>query len=419
MKKSMKRLALILASITIAGSLAGCGPKGSNGGTKDYSDMSFIVGAYRDLRTDPYNNSYSVGADKFMEEYSGSDVQFVIHKNNEDLVAAIASNDVWDVQLSIMSPTYSVFKQDVFEPLDEYIDMKNPVYTPKLMEDVGKYNGNIYGLSNVIMSDVLYCSYNEDMFNNYGIKTPHEYNEEGNWNWDNFIKMTDDLKKNQIQPTIQWTRPFLNRRYSLEWNDDYTVSTRYASQDQRDWLNFVRTLVYDKGIINTKGQPSVAKQEHSFVLQIMPHMLVADTGASPIDTIRYIPWVSKDGKADETYVVDYHFCVPKGAKSIDGSVELSNYMIEGCIDDRTKMYKDGMTEEDYEMFIKSLDKFYTATYVDGYGYSEVDLINEFSQGKAVSQHIAEIEGSLEAAVDAHNKKVEDKKNGVTEAPAAE
>lgn len=421
MKKSIRKIALLLAAAAIAGSFAGCGPQEQEKEKKDYSGMSFIVGAYRDLRTDPYNNSYSIGADKFMQDYQGSSVEFTIHKNNEDLVAAIAANDVWDVQMAIMSPRTSQFKQDLFEPLNDYVDVDNPIYTKELMQRSDYLNGKLYGVTNIMMSDVLYCTYNENMYNDYGIKTPIEYWNEGAWNWDNFIKMVDDLKKNQLTTVIQWTRPFLNMRYGLRLDENFKATSLYDSQEQRDWLNFVRTLVYDKGIVNSKGQAfSPAKRESAFVLQIIPHMIVAANNSTPVDTMRYIPLVSKDGSKDETNIVDYNFCVPKGAKSIDGSVELANYMIEACTADRTEMYKNAMTEEDFKIFQDSLTEFYTTGWIDGYGYSEVDLINEFSQGKAVSQHIAENKDRLNKACEDHNKLVEEKATGTaaTQAPAA-
>lgn len=414
MRKSLKRVSLALAAVLAIGTLASCGePKKE---TKDFSGMQFTVGAYRDLRNDPYNNSYAIGADKFMQDYPGSNVEFVIHKNNEDLVTAIASGDVWDVQLSIMSPTVAQFRQDLFEPLDEYIDKNNPIYTKALMDEASILDGKTYGISNVMMSDVLYCIYNENMYQDYGIKTPYEYYQEGNWSWDGFSKMADDLKKNQIETAMVWTKPFLNRRYGLVWNDDYTVSSMYDSQQQRDWLNFVRSLVYDKGMTRSTGNP--AKREVAFRLEILPHILVSAQGTSTPDTMRYIPWVTKDGKKDDTYVVDYHFSVPKGAKSVEGSVELSNYMIQACTDDRTRMYKEAMTEEDYKIFEESMKNFYTIRDVAGYGYPEKDLINEFTQGKSVSQHIAEIKDQLQAACDTHNQKVQDRKNGITPSPEA-
>ncbi len=417
---AMKKISLALAAVLMVSSLAACGGEKKKEEAKDYSGMKFTVGAYRDLRTDPYNNSYSIGADKFTEKYPGSEVEFAIHKNNEELVTAIASGDVWDVQMSIMSPTVTVFRQDnIFEPLDDYIDKNNSIYTKALMDEACVYNGKTYGISNVMMSDVLYCVYNEDMYNDYGVKTPYEYYDEGGWNWDNFLKMVDDMKKNNMPISIQWTRPFLDKRYGVKWNDDYTVSSQYTGQDQRDWLNFVRTLVYEKGIGNTKGQAlTPATRDTAFVLQIIPHALVATMNAAPTDTIRYIPWVSKDGSKDSTYIVDYHFCVPVGAKSIDGSVELANYMIEACTEDRKQMYKDNMTEDDYNLFMESLDDFYTVRDVQNYWTNETDLINSFAQGKTAAQHISEVQDMLQKACDDHNALVAEKKAGGSSATAA-
>lgn len=412
MKK--QKILLLLASVLTASVIASCSPSGDNGGTaentpeaKDYSGVQLEVGAYRDLRTDPYNNSYSIGADKFMADYADSNVTFTIHKNNEELVTAIASNSPWDVQMSIMSPIGSVFNQNIFIPLDDYININNPVYTKELMEKACKYNGEIYGVSNVMMSDVLYAIYNENVFNDYNIKTPHDYYAEGNWSWDGFLSMIDDLKKNQLNTAIVWEKPFANRRYGAVFNDDYTVQSLFDSQEQRDWLGFVRSIVYDKGMTTSKG--AVANREVAFRLEILPHILVSATGMNPVDQMRYIPWVTKDGKPDDTYVVDYHFCVPNGAKDPSASVELSNYMIEGCIEDRTRMYKEGMTDEDFKIFEESIKKFYTVAGLNGYYPSEKEMITSFTQGMPVSQYISENQDMLQQACDDHNKLVEEKK----------
>lgn len=400
MKKPVKFLAMLAA----AAAVASCG-SGDDSAQKDYSNMNFVVGAYRDLRTDPYNNSYSIGADAFMKKYPGSNVEFTIHKNNEDLVTAIASGDVWDVQLSIMSPVYSEFKQAIFEDLTPYIDKDSSVYTRQLI-DKATLDGGVYGLSHVMMGDIIYGIYNEDMYLDYGIKTPYEYYEEGAWSWDSFIKMTDDLKKNNLNLAIVWEKPYLNMRYGLQWQDDFTVKSGYDCQEQRDWMNFVRTLVYDKGIGNSGNankDNGVAKRENAMRIEMLPHLMVAANQNTTQDSIRYIPWATKDGGHDSIYVVDYYFCVPTGAKSVDGSVELINEMITACTDDRTKMYKENMTPEDYAIFEESIKDFYVLNYLDGYGYSQRDLINEFAAGKAVSQHISEVSGMLDAACEAHNK----------------
>lgn len=421
---NLKKISLILASVLVVSSLAACNNTTTEDNNEkkdlDLSGMNFVVGAYRDLRTDPYNSSFGLGADTFMEQYPGSSVEFVIHKNNEELVSAIASGDVWDVQMSIMSPTVAVFRQDnIFEPLDEYIDKDNPIYTKKLMDMTDVYNGKTYGVSNVLMSDVLYCVYNESMFNDYGVKTPFEYWDENAWNWDNFINMVDDLKKNQLPISIQWSRPFLDKRYGVVWNDDYTISSQYTGQNQRDWLNFVRTLVYDKGIGNTKGQGlTPATRDSSFVLQIIPHALVATANAASADQMRYIPMASKSGELDTTYLVDYSFCVPLGAKSIEGSVELANHMIKSCVEDRTAMYKENMTESDFELFMKSLEDFYIVKDVQNYWY-DGDIIADFEQGKTAAQLLSEVSGKLDQAVADHNKMVEEKKAGTAASPAAE
>ena len=416
MKRHIKQLSILLASVLTASMVAACAPSdGDNTSVdsekQDFSGVQLEVGAYRDLRSDPYNNSYSIGADEFMAANAGSNVNFTIHKNNEELVTAIASNSVWDVQLSIMSPIGSVFNQNIFMPIDEYIDIDNPIYTKELIENACKYDGKIYGISNVMMGDILYAIYNENMYKDYNIKTPYEYYEEGNWSWESFLTMIDDLKKNQLNMAIQWEKPFANRRYGAVFNDDYTVQSLFDSQEQRDWLGFVRSIVYDKGMTNSTG--SVANRENAFRLEILPHILVSATGMNPVDQMRYIPLVSKDGSKDDTYVVDYHFCVPTGAKNPEASIALSNAMIEACTNDRLRMYQEGMTEEDFKIFEDSIKDFYTVAGLNGYYPSEKEMITSFTQGMPVSQYISENKDRLQTACDDHNKLVAEKKANQT------
>lgn len=408
MKK--KTLCAALAGALLLSCLAGC-DGGKQDASKDFSEVELTVAGYRDLRTDPYNSSYSIGADKFMEKYPGSKVTFQVNGKtggDENLVAAVNSGDVWDVQLMVGVSMPGIFEQNLYTPLDEYIDVNNPLYTKELMQEGASYLGKIYGVGNVMMSDFYYGAYNETMFQDYGIKTPAEYYAEGNWNRESFLKMLDDLKRNQVNVTVNLDKPSTTGTYAVEHNDDGTVALAYDKIPNRDWLSFIKNIVYDKQVANIKGaKGSVAQREIGFKQDILPHVLIDAKNSSSSDQIRYIPFVSKENPIS-TYIVEYYFGVPNGAKNPEASVELINHMIEACTEDRTNMYKDNMLPEDFDIFKKSaVDSYYIVR--DAGVWPETNVPEYFKNGGSPATLIAENVDRMQTIVDTYNQKIAEQK----------
>ncbi len=409
--KKSKILSLALAAVTVCSLLGGCGPDNSAGNDNekaDYSGVHLRVGGYRDLRTDPYNSSYSIGADKFMEDYPGAEVEFMVAGQtgaNEQIVAAVNAQDVWDVQLIVGVSLPGAFENNLYTPLDDYVDINNPLYTKDLVEDAGSYLGKIYAVGNVMMSDFQYGIYNETLYNDYNIKTPAQYYQEGAWNRESFLKMIDDLKANQVQMYLNFDKPNKTGTYAVDHLEDGTVELAYNKQPNREWLTFLRNIVYDKGMTSVKGK--TYNREVGFALDILPHILVDAKNSSTQDTMRYIPFLAKENPIS-SYIVEYYFGVPNGVKNVEASVELINDMIEGCIDDRTAMYKENMTEEDYKIFEETaLDSHYIVR--DCGVWPENDVIEYFKAGGAVSTSVDENVTRMQTIVDDYNKKAAEQK----------
>jgi len=420
--KKTKILALLLAAAAICTSMTGCSKGNPDAGgdntdtktetqadsKKDFSNVQLRVAAYRDLRTDPYNNSYSIGVDKFMKENPGSNVEFLVAGQtggNEQIVAAVNSGDVWNIQLIVGVSIPGIFKNDLYMPLDGYIDKDNPLYTKDLVENAASYLGKTYAVGNVMMSDFQYGIYNETLYKDYNIKTPAEYYKEGAWNRESFLKMIDDLKANQVQMYLNFDKPNKTGTYAVDHKDDGTVELAYNKQPNREWLTFLKNIVYDKGVESVKGKTFT--REVGFSLDILPHILIDAKNSSTQDTMRYIPFLAKENPVS-TYIVEYYFGVPNGAKDVDASIALIDDMIEACIDDRTKMYKENMTEEDYKIFEESaLNNHYIVR--DCGIWPENDVIQYFKEGGAVSTSVDENVTRMQTIVDDYNKSVlEDK-----------
>ena len=168
--------------------------------------------------------------------------------------------------------------------------------------------------------------------------------------------------------------------YDSEKKDGYFD---YNTQEQVEWLNFVRTLIYDEGIINNT--------EGAFKVDFLPSLILNSVESGTAQ--RYIPWPTKTGEIGEVFVDEYHFCVPKEAQNPKISVELANYMIEACVNTRKLLYESSMTEEDYKIFNKQIKKFYTfpphTDYVPGHLF-----ITDFVRGKTVTEHIYNVENDV-------------------------
>lgn len=415
-----KILALILAAAAVCTSIAGCSPQsGDNTGdnaennskTQDFSGVQLKVAGYRDLRTDPYNSSYAIGADKFMQDNPGSNVEFMVagkDGGNEQIVAAVNSGDVWNVQLIIGVALPGIFQNKLYTPLDEYIDKDNPLYTKDLLEQAGTYLGKTYAVGNVMMSDFQYGIYNETLFNDYNIKTPAQYYQEGAWNRESFLKMVDDLKANQVQMYLNFEKPNKTGTYAVEHHDDGTVELAYNKQPNREWLTFIKNIVYDKGVTSIKNGKTYTR-EVGFALDILPHILIDAKNSSTQDQMRYIPFLAKENPIS-SYIVEYYFGVPNGAKDIDASVALIDEMIKACIDDRTAMYKENMLDEDYKIFEDAaVNNHYIVR--DCGVWPENEVVEYFRQGGAVSTNIDENVTRMQTIVDDYNKKIEEEKAG--------
>ena len=82
-------------------------------------------------------------------------------------------------------------------PLNDYIDLNDPIFD-KSVSDIYTWKGKVYSVNYSIMP--TYILYNKTMFDDAGLKTPLEYYQEGNWNFDTFKEvakqLTDDTDKN-------------------------------------------------------------------------------------------------------------------------------------------------------------------------------------------------------------------------------
>ena len=318
----------------------------------DYSGITLKVSSSIDLT----EGAYLEGAKKFEEDF-GCTVEFTDTFEGSDL-----SFSPWEDFAECL-------------PLNDYVNQKNKLYTKSIIEQSCTENGNIYGISHALLGRINYCTYNPDQYGD--LKLPYSYYKGGSWTWDNFIKMSDEINANIA---IDWNSSYINMMYSLFRDENGNPTFDYGTQSQIEWLNFVRTLIYDKGIVDTR--------EGAFEVGFLPQLVLdnIDQGTQ----MRYIPWPTKDGKLDSIFVDEYHFSVPKTAAHPELSIELANYMIKSCVDTRTALYEANMTNEDFKLFQKQLKNIYCYPPHTDY-IPATEFITDFVRGKTVTEHIYNME----------------------------
>lgn len=322
----------------------------------DYSGITLKVSSSIDLA----GGSYLEGAKKFEEDY-GCIVEFTDSFEGSDLLYSSGED----------------FSQCI--PINDYINPKSNLYTKSIIDQSCTVDGNIYGISHVLLGKINYCVYDPEQFGE--VTLPYDYYKNGNWDWNNFINMTDQIYSNV---KIDWNSSYINMMHSLFRDESGQPVFDYGTQAQIEWLNFIRALIYDRGIVEM--------QEGSFEVGFLPQLVLDKVEATT--QMRYIPWPTKTGELGTIFVDEYHFCVPKTAEHPELSLELANYMIKSCIDTRTALYKENMTKEDYALFKKQIKDVYCYPPHTDY-VPATEFITDFVRGKTVTEHIYNVQNDAE------------------------
>ena len=322
----------------------------------DYAGLTLVVSSSTDISSD----SLAAGAEEFSKKY-GCKVEFNNDTENFDLLYSSGED----------------FSR--CQPIEKYINPNNKLYTKQIIRETCTENGHIYGITNALLGNLNYGVYYPEQFS--GIPTPYQYFKKGNWNWDSFIGMATALESNI---SIDWTKSYINMQNALIYQKNGEPVFDYGSQNQIEWLNFVRTLIFDKGIVDNP--------EGAFKIGFFPETLLTEIGEG--SNARYIPWPTKNGKIGPMFVDEYHFCVSNTAQNPKLAIELANYMIKSCRDTRLNLYRSSMTKEDFKIFKKQLKNTYTYPKHSDYVPSRL-FIDDFIHGKTVTEHIYNVENDAD------------------------
>ncbi len=206
MKRIKKQVVAVVCMFTmLAVGLAACGKSGSdNAGPNAGANNSktFAEDPYSDIPDELKGTEISVALWYDVPEEELKAIEDFTRKTgikvnaevvattdagySEKVIAAVSSGMPYDV-IKVGGTNFPIWTSSVCQPLDETIfRLEDDIWDYELMDGCkvdGRYYGvNIKGSFSNDTSYVLY--YNKTMLENYGIKTPRQYYEDGDWNWD-------------------------------------------------------------------------------------------------------------------------------------------------------------------------------------------------------------------------------------------
>lgn len=157
-------------------------------------------------------------------------------------------------------PVYPLKK--IVQPIDPYVDLSDPMWNGAVTNTFS-FGGKPYAVGTSAAPIVIY--YNKTMFMNNGVKTPSEYYKEGNWNWDSFREVANQLTadtdgdgKNDQFGFGWWDAGYplyvgSNGKTLLSYNEDGSITSNYESENVKEAMQFAQdALLKDKFIDKDK-----------------------------------------------------------------------------------------------------------------------------------------------------------------------
>lgn len=428
----IKKLLALAACLALAATLVACDNSGGRAGKTnpdEWAGMEIRVAGYRSFSDDPLNIEYSLGAQEFNDKY-GTTVKFQVSGgeglgSKGDLAAAIMAGDPWEVQYCFGISTFPLtFVNNLYTPITDYLDFdkngnpsikgdKDGIELSKVTVDGTYWKGEYYGVSSLGMQEFWYMAYNETLMKELGVKTPYEYYKEDKWTMDAYKEVNAATTAAGYHSYSRVDRPHTGGMYMSEWDlDEGRVTVVYDQPKNVTWLNYWAELLTDPRYdVLTNGKVS----NRSIIVRddVFPNLIRDELTQETTDTIRYIymPTLKSDEEGTpSTYLTDNHFLFPNGVQLGDKlpcAIELAGWMTRAKADGvMNGMYKDNMTQEDYEIMVQALDNsyflprlFYSGVFAIGSAY-----IGDMRGGKAVATHVAEQLESLKVKADEFNLK---------------
>lgn len=373
----MKKLIALLLVLCMAFSMVACGtPSGNPDDTKGNSNNGELTEkpfAGKTLQLwglvgEQYENLDKINPAVFLwmiraavEEWAEMNDVTIEWVRNYDQAAILSAMNAGD------KPDLTFFTA-LFFPTVANLGIFRPFTTEEkaqLAEIVGETNMNLLGIGETSYSvnypwtgtNMVY--YNKTMLEEYGITTPKEYFEAGEWTWENFAKIaeeaTKDVDADGIIDTYGIARnPGLNMLMpAYDEAADGTVSHIFDTDRARQWFNMAYHLDAEAGAVKSgtatvdqTASPRVAMSLSDAEPYNYQHMFKTLPNG---DVIECAPAPSMDGTAESAYVNHsvIGMGIPRTCDEVDATMSLITYILKVGMKYMSD-YSLGVVESDYE-----------------------------------------------------------------------
>ena len=347
------------------------------------------------------------------EQETGAKVEFVTGKDKNAMMTALSAGEPWDVIFDYWF-YIDYASAGLLEPLDEYFDFNDPMFTPKYFEG-RTFEGKIYSVNTLNAMELGSMNYNETLLREKGLKTPHELMAENNWTWNSFLdlaqKVTEDT--NGDGEIDRWMLSdfhmgeFLlasNGADLIGFDGSGNLKIDVDNKNVMNALQFANDL-YDKyNVIAPSGGNRAAQLLDRTVAAIIdvqrfdPNVNIVS--ATDGDVIKSVPLpIGPDaGGQYRTWLNDISFGIPAGCKN----PEASAYLIKKCIqkmNETTSKYQWNEQDKKTREILEGNATFVTTT-IPGvstmYGFGQI-------KNKPASTALAEWKDKLVPEVEKFNK----------------
>ena len=285
---------------------------------------------------------YQKALDSFMEENPNIKVNLVPipgDQYEQKLLTQLQGSKGPDLFYSYETTMSKLIAAERVAPLKDFLDNSSESYVkanafPEGLWGPAEKDGEYYGVTPDANPMVLY--YNKNVFEEAGVKTPQEYYDEGNWNWDSFKEVTSQLKSAGKQGFIMenWWAHW----YGWVWSNGGSIWNENGefvlaeNNEAREAIQFMSDLVKDGNAVYAGSLPKGQGSDAMFMSNQVG-MLAAGRWLEPLFNenknldFDYIYWPSNTGQNEPVGIPVAYLAVNKNSKHVEEAKKVLSYYV--------------------------------------------------------------------------------------------
>lgn len=264
--KISKRILAWALIIVMTAFLTGCMPQPPQGpgGTLESergAKLTIMIPGHNAKDENAWQNKVVA---EYKKLYPDVEVEFVTASWDnwyEKVLSAYKSGDPIDLINDGANNNPKFALKGITQPLGRYVDMDNPNLHKTVMDEIFKFNNENYVA--VSETNVAVVYYNKNIFQSEGVDDPAELYANGQWNWENFVRIAKELtNKDENRHGFATDYPYLfygaNATSCLSLTPDSRYQLNIDDPALKQSLELIQDGNYNSGWSGWDGNPANA-----------------------------------------------------------------------------------------------------------------------------------------------------------------